>query len=102
VNASWSALLPNLALTFPFELDTFQKEAVLHLEQGHSVREIGGGGEGGGGGRKGGGRDRGVRGREGKGEGGVVSVLLIHGTAEKRGGRGRGRGGCCVSIVEGC
>lgn len=38
LNASWSAVLPNLALTYPFELDTFQKEAVIHLEQGHSVR----------------------------------------------------------------
>lgn len=37
LNASWSAVLPNLALTYPFELDTFQKEAVIHLEQGHSV-----------------------------------------------------------------
>lgn len=30
-------LRPNLAHNFPFELDPFQKEAVLHLEQGHSV-----------------------------------------------------------------
>lgn len=30
-------LRPNLAHHFPFELDPFQKEAVLHLEQGHSV-----------------------------------------------------------------
>lgn len=29
--------LPNLALRFPFELDTFQKEAILHMEAGHSV-----------------------------------------------------------------
>ena len=26
-----------MAHEFPFELDAFQKEAVLHLEQGHSV-----------------------------------------------------------------
>ena len=26
-----------MAHHFPFELDAFQKEAVLHLEQGHSV-----------------------------------------------------------------
>jgi hypothetical protein len=38
LNASWSALLPRLAASYPFELDTFQKEAVIHLEQGHSVR----------------------------------------------------------------
>jgi antiviral helicase SKI2 len=37
LDASWSALLPRLAATYPFELDTFQKEAVVHLEQGHSV-----------------------------------------------------------------
>lgn len=30
-------LRPRLALHFPFELDTFQKEAVLHLEAGRSV-----------------------------------------------------------------
>ena len=30
-------LRPNMAHQFPFELDTFQKEAVLHLEQGQSV-----------------------------------------------------------------
>ena len=39
LNASWASLLPQLALSFPFELDTFQKEAIVHLEQGHSVRE---------------------------------------------------------------
>jgi hypothetical protein len=38
LNAAWSALLPRLALTHPFELDVFQKEAVLHLEAGNSVR----------------------------------------------------------------
>ena len=31
--AEWERLRPNLAHTFPFELDTFQKEAILHIEQ---------------------------------------------------------------------
>lgn len=30
-------VVPNMARTWPFELDTFQKEAVYHLEQGDSV-----------------------------------------------------------------
>ncbi|EDK44929.1 antiviral helicase SKI2 [Lodderomyces elongisporus NRRL YB-4239] len=30
-------LVPNMARTWPFELDVFQKEAVFHLEQGDSV-----------------------------------------------------------------
>jgi antiviral helicase SKI2 len=30
-------LVPNMARTWPFELDTFQKEAVYHLESGDSV-----------------------------------------------------------------
>ena len=30
-------LVPNMARIWPFELDTFQKEAVFHLEQGDSV-----------------------------------------------------------------
>lgn len=30
-------LVPNMARTWPFELDTFQKEAVYHLENGDSV-----------------------------------------------------------------
>jgi antiviral helicase SKI2 len=30
-------LVPNMAREWPFELDTFQKEAVYHLEQGDSV-----------------------------------------------------------------
>lgn len=30
-------LRPHMAHRFPFELDPFQQEAVLHLEQGHSV-----------------------------------------------------------------
>lgn len=34
---NFSELVPNLAKEFPFELDTFQKEAVYHLEQGDSV-----------------------------------------------------------------
>lgn len=37
---AWAALKPSLALSFPFELDTFQKEAVLHLEAGRSVRSL--------------------------------------------------------------
>ena len=31
--AAYERLRPHLAHTFPFELDTFQKEAVLLLEQ---------------------------------------------------------------------
>ena len=31
--AQWERLRPDLAFSFPFELDTFQKEAILHLEQ---------------------------------------------------------------------
>ncbi|CAN3374969.1 hypothetical protein DIURU_000253 [Diutina rugosa] len=34
---NFSELVPNPARTWPFELDTFQKEAVYHLEQGDSV-----------------------------------------------------------------
>lgn len=30
-------LIPDMALTFPFELDPFQKEAIYHLEKGNSV-----------------------------------------------------------------
>eukprot|EP00775_Hariotina_reticulata_P010880 gene10880-11034_t len=37
LGAAWSALLPHMALRYPFELDIFQKEAVLHLEAGRSV-----------------------------------------------------------------
>lgn len=33
VNADWEKLRPVLAHTFPFEPDTFQKEAILLLEQ---------------------------------------------------------------------
>ncbi|GAX76723.1 hypothetical protein CEUSTIGMA_g4170.t1 [Chlamydomonas eustigma] len=33
----WSQLKPNLALHYPFELDVFQKEAILHMEAGNSV-----------------------------------------------------------------
>lgn len=33
----FNELVPNMARTWPFELDTFQKEAVFHLEQGDSV-----------------------------------------------------------------
>ncbi|RLV92392.1 Antiviral helicase SKI2 [Spathaspora sp. JA1] len=32
-----STFVPHMARQFPFELDTFQKEAVFHLEQGDSV-----------------------------------------------------------------
>lgn len=38
--AAWAELTPRLAVTYPFELDTFQKEAVLHLENGRSVSVI--------------------------------------------------------------
>ncbi len=31
--AEWEQLRPNLAHRFPFELDTFQKEAIIHIEQ---------------------------------------------------------------------
>ncbi|EDO18717.1 hypothetical protein Kpol_1055p74 [Vanderwaltozyma polyspora DSM 70294] len=34
---NFSEMVPNPARTWPFELDTFQKEAVYHLEQGDSV-----------------------------------------------------------------
>lgn len=34
---NFEELVPNPARTWPFELDTFQKEAVYHLEQGDSV-----------------------------------------------------------------
>ena len=33
----WKALQPGLAKHYPFELDIFQKEAILHMEAGHSV-----------------------------------------------------------------
>jgi antiviral helicase SKI2 len=33
LKAAFERRRPNLAMTHPFELDTFQKEAVLHLEQ---------------------------------------------------------------------
>lgn len=34
---NFNELVPNMAREWPFELDTFQKEAVYHLEQGDSV-----------------------------------------------------------------
>lgn len=34
---NFDELVPNPARTWPFELDTFQKEAIYHLEQGDSV-----------------------------------------------------------------
>lgn len=34
---NFEEIVPNMARTWPFELDTFQKEAVYHLEQGDSV-----------------------------------------------------------------
>ncbi|EFJ42164.1 hypothetical protein VOLCADRAFT_107417 [Volvox carteri f. nagariensis] len=37
VDEEFEKLRPRLALHYPFELDTFQKEAVLHLEAGRSV-----------------------------------------------------------------
>ena len=33
VQAAFERLRPSLAMTHPFELDTFQREAVIHLEQ---------------------------------------------------------------------
>ncbi|KFM25638.1 Helicase SKI2W [Auxenochlorella protothecoides] len=33
----WAALAPGLARTWPFELDVFQKEAIVHMEAGRSV-----------------------------------------------------------------
>ncbi|EGW33889.1 uncharacterized protein SPAPADRAFT_133625 [Spathaspora passalidarum NRRL Y-27907] len=36
-DSEFSTFVPNMARKFPFELDTFQKEAVFHLEQGDSV-----------------------------------------------------------------
>lgn len=33
VKAAFNQLRPSLAMTHPFELDIFQKEAVIHLEQ---------------------------------------------------------------------
>jgi len=38
VEAAFAELRPNLALHHPFELDLFQKEAVVHLERNNSVR----------------------------------------------------------------
>lgn len=38
VEAAFSDLRPTLALQYPFELDTFQKEAVVQLERNNSVR----------------------------------------------------------------
>ena len=35
--ANFRELVPDMARTWPFELDTFQKEAVYHLENGESV-----------------------------------------------------------------
>ncbi|KAH9459713.1 hypothetical protein MJO29_003679 [Puccinia striiformis f. sp. tritici] len=35
--ANFRELVPNLAREYPFELDTFQKEAIYHLEMGDSV-----------------------------------------------------------------
>jgi antiviral helicase SKI2 len=35
--SNFHELVPQMAHTFPFELDNFQKEAVYHLEQGDSV-----------------------------------------------------------------
>lgn len=37
LGSAWSDLKPRMALSYSFELDIFQKEAVLHLEAGHSV-----------------------------------------------------------------
>lgn len=35
--ANFEELVPDMAMTWPFELDTFQKEAVYHIENGDSV-----------------------------------------------------------------
>ncbi len=37
LKAEFEALRPKLALSYPFELDVFQKEAIVHLEAGRSV-----------------------------------------------------------------
>ena len=37
LHTSFEALRPRLAMTWPFELDTFQKEGVVLMEQGESV-----------------------------------------------------------------
>jgi hypothetical protein len=42
LKAEYDALRPSMALTFPFELDVFQKEAVVHMEAGRWA--AGGGG----------------------------------------------------------
>jgi len=36
-DAAWEALKPHLARTFPFELDHFQKQAIMRLERNESV-----------------------------------------------------------------
>ncbi|KAK9854771.1 hypothetical protein WJX84_006472 [Apatococcus fuscideae] len=37
LDGAFNRLKPTMARKYPFELDTFQKEAVVHLEQNHSV-----------------------------------------------------------------
>ena len=37
MDTEWKALKSNLARDWPFELDVFQKEAIMHMEMGHSV-----------------------------------------------------------------
>ena len=37
LESRWKALQPGLAKRYPFELDIFQKEAIIHMEAGHSV-----------------------------------------------------------------
>jgi antiviral helicase SKI2 len=37
LDSQWKGLQPGLAKRYPFELDTFQKEAIIHMEAGHSV-----------------------------------------------------------------
>ncbi|XP_022948677.1 DExH-box ATP-dependent RNA helicase DExH11 isoform X5 [Cucurbita moschata] len=37
ISLHFHELVPDMALDFPFELDTFQKEAIYHLEKGDSV-----------------------------------------------------------------
>ena len=37
LDEQWQEILPILAHRYPFELDTFQKEAIIHMERGNSV-----------------------------------------------------------------
>lgn len=37
LDVEFAKLKPGMAKSYPFELDVFQKEAIIHMEQGHSV-----------------------------------------------------------------